>query len=119
MLKAAKEERQRKAIDSLTPEHLLRLDADFEMWAHANQLPPSGEGWRVWLMMAGRGFGKTRAGAEWIHRLGSGKPGVRIALVGATIADARSVMIEGVSGLLAVARRYCKRVMWEPSLQPL
>jgi len=116
MLKAAKEERQRKAIDSLTPEHLLRLDADFEMWAHANQLPPSGEGWRVWLMMAGRGFGKTRAGAEWIHRLGSGKPGIRIALVGATIADARSVMIEGVSGLLAVARRYCKRVMWEPSL---
>jgi phage terminase large subunit-like protein len=66
--------------------------------------------------MAGRGFGKTRAGAEWIHRLGNGKPGVRIALVGATIADARSVMIEGVSGLLAVARRYCKRVAWEPSL---
>ena len=74
-----------------------------------NQLPPSGEGWRIWLMMAGRGFGKTRAGAEWIHRLASGKPGVRIALVGATIADARSIMVEGVSGLLAIARRYRQR----------
>ena len=101
---------------SRSPEHALRLDADFETWAHANQLPPDGEGWRVWLMMAGRGFGKTRAGAEWIHRLGSGKPGVRIALVGATIADARSIMVEGVSGLINVARRYKRRIMWEPSL---
>jgi len=116
MLKNAGGDRQREAITSLTPEHLLWLDADFETWAHRNQLPPGGEGWRVWLMMAGRGFGKTRAGAEWIHRLGSGKPGVRIALVGATIADARSIMVEGVSWLLAIARRYRKRVSWEPSL---
>ncbi len=116
MLKNAGGDRQREAITSLTPEHLLWLDADFETWAHRNQIPPSGEGWRVWLMMAGRGFGKTRAGAEWIHRLGSGKPGVRIALVGATISDARSIMVEGVSGLLAIARRYRKRVSWEPSL---
>jgi phage terminase large subunit-like protein len=64
MLKNAGGDRQREAITSLTPEHLLWLDADFETWAHRNQLPPSGEGWRVWLMMAGRGFGKTRAGAE-------------------------------------------------------
>ena len=59
------------------------------------------DGWRVWLMMAGRGFGKTRAGAEWIYGLGDARPGVRIALVGATIADARSIMVEGVSGLLS------------------
>ena len=85
-------------------------------WAHENQLPPSGEGWRVWLMMAGRGFGKTRAGAEWIHRLANGKAGVRVALVGATIADARSIMVEGVSGLLSIARRYRRRLHWEPSL---
>ena len=49
------------------PEELLGFDGWFEFWAHQGQLPPSGEGWRVWLMMAGRGFGKTRAGAEWIH----------------------------------------------------
>ena len=116
ILKDATEEQQRAAFKSATGEQLLKLDADFETWAHENQLPPSGEGWRVWLMMAGRGFGKTRAGAEWIYRLAEGKPGVRIALVGATIAEARSIMVEGVSGLLSVARRCRRRLNWEPSL---
>jgi len=115
ILRDATEEQQRRIFENATPEKLLALDADFEMWAHKNQLPPSGEGWRVWLMMAGRGFGKTRAGAEWIFRLGSVKP-VKIALVGATIADARSIMVEGVSGLLSVGHRYRKRLRWEPSL---
>ena len=86
----ASEEQQRKIINNLTVEHALKWDADFEHWAHENQLPPSGEGWRTWLMMAGRGFGKTRAGAEWIFRLGEGRPGSLIALAGATIADAAS-----------------------------
>jgi phage terminase large subunit-like protein len=95
---------------------MLAWDADFEEWAHRNQLPPNGEGWRVWLMMAGRGFGKTRAGAEWIFRLADGRPKTSIALVGATIADARSIMVEGVSGLLSIARRYRRRLRWEPSL---
>jgi phage terminase large subunit-like protein len=116
ILQAATEEQQRRAIESLTVEDALKLDADFEMWAHENQLPPSAEGWRTWLMMAGRGFGKTRAGAEWIFRLANGRPKVRIALVGATIADARSIMVEGVSGLLTIARRYRRRLTWEPSL---
>ena len=116
LLVNATPEQQRRAFDRATVERLLKLDADFEMWAHRNQLPPSGEGWRTWLMMAGRGFGKTRAGAEWIHRLADGKPGVQIARVGATIADARSVMIEGVSGLLKVARAYRRRLNWEPSV---
>lgn len=86
------------------------------MWAHENQYPPNGDGWRVWLMMAGRGFGKTRAGAEWIFRLASGKAGARVALVGATIGDTRKIMVEGVSGLLTIARRYRRRLNWEPSL---
>jgi phage terminase large subunit-like protein len=115
-LKDATEEQQRRALNHSTPEQLLKLDADFETWAHENQLPPSGEGWRVWLMMAGRGFGKTRAGGEWIHRLADGKAGARVALVGATIADARSIMVEGVSGLISIARRYRRRLNWEPSL---
>ena len=56
----------------------------------------------MWLMMAGRGFGKTRAGAEWIYRLGERQGrACAMALVGATIADARSIMVEGVSGLLS------------------
>jgi phage terminase large subunit-like protein len=88
-LAEADEEYQRRIIWAMPPAELLKLDADFESWAHNNPLPPNGEGWRVWLMMAGRGFGKTRAGSEWIHRLASGKPGARIALVGATIHEAR------------------------------
>src|SRR5690348_10636491 len=116
MLKEASEEQQRKVFKGATVERLLKLDAWFELWAHQGQLPPSGEGWRTWLMMAGRGFGKTRAGAEWIHRLADAKPSLRIALVGATIADARSIMVEGVSGILAVARLHGRRLRWEPSL---
>lgn len=65
-------------------------------------------------MMAGRGFGKTRAGAEWIHNLAMGPP-VRIALVGATIDEARNIMVEGMSGLLNVARRGRTKMKWESS----
>jgi phage terminase large subunit-like protein len=115
-LRDATEEQQRSLISKLTVDDALKLDADFETWAHRNQLPPNGAGWRVWLMMAGRGFGKTRAGAEWIFRLANGRPGVRVALVGATIGDARSIMVEGVSGLVSVARRYRRSLSWEPSL---
>jgi len=97
------------------PIDLLAMDAAFEMWAQQGQLPPQNEGWRVWLMMAGRGFGKTRAGAEWVHGLAAGVRR-RIALVGASIDEARTVMVEGVSGLLAVSRRRRIRVKWEPSL---
>jgi phage terminase large subunit-like protein len=116
MLKNATEEQQRWVLSKATAASLLTFDADFETWAHKNQLPPTVEGWRVWLMMAGRGFGKTRAGAEWIFRLASGKAGVRVALVGASIGDARGIMVEGVSGLLSVARRSRRRLNWEPSL---
>jgi len=67
-------------------------------------------------MLAGRGFGKTRAGSEWIFRLANARPKVRIALVGATIAEARSIMVEGVSGLITVARQYRRKLNWEPSI---
>jgi len=106
---------QRRRIATLSPEELLSLDGWFEFWAHKGQLAPGTEGWRVWLMMAGRGFGKTRAGAEWIHRLALSRS-VRIALVGATIDEARSVMVEGVSGILRVAQLRRHRLKWEPSL---
>jgi hypothetical protein len=97
------------------PRDLLLMDTAFEMWAQQGQLPPHSEGWRVWLMIAGRGFGKTRAGAEWIHGLAM-TGSKSIALVGATIDEARRVMVEGTSGLLAVAWRNRVRVSWEPSL---
>jgi phage terminase large subunit-like protein len=67
------------------------------------QREPLGD-WRIWLIRAGRGFGKTRAGSEWVSEVARNHPGARIALVGASQPDGQRVMIEGPSGLLAVAR---------------
>lgn len=110
------EAQREKIVYQMSVQAALDCDVRFEGWAHRNQLPPRGEGWSTWLMMAGRGFGKTRAGAEWISGLAQARPGVRIALVGASLHEARSIMVEGVSGLLAVARTNRKRVKWEPSI---
>ena len=110
LLGSRSEEEQRRIIYAMSAYDALMYDADFEAWAHESQLPPGREGWRVWLMMAGRGFGKTRAGAEWIHRLATKRSGLRIALIGATIDEARRIMVEGVSGLLTIARRQRRRV---------
>lgn len=71
--------------------------------ARAEQLPPGGE-WLVWMFLAGRGAGKTRAAAEWVIVQAEAHPGCRIALVGRTPADVRDVMIEGSSGILACSR---------------
>jgi phage terminase large subunit-like protein len=70
------------------------------------QKPPDGD-WRTWLIMGGRGSGKTRAGAEWVHALASAeeRSDLRIALVAETLGDAREVMIDGVSGICRVARK--------------
>ena len=111
-------ELQRKMIEEMGPAEVLALDAAFEVWARKGQRVPDGEGWRVWLMLAGRGFGKTRAGAEWVNRLAA-KRGLRIALVAASIDEARSIMVEGASGILSVARAHNIKVKWEPSLKRL
>lgn len=71
--------------------------------ARPEQLPPAGQ-WLTWAFIAGRGAGKTRSAAEWINGQAQANPGWRIALVGRTPADVRDVMIEGESGILAVAR---------------
>ena len=94
-----------------------RLLDNWPLWARSEQLPPPGD-WTTWLYMGGRGAGKTRAGAEWIRaRIGSGLAR-RIALVAGTEADARDVMIEGESGLLAVAGT-SDRPRFEPSKRRL
>jgi len=97
----------------LRPEELSRLRYDFELWAREDQLPPAraqgGGAWTVWLMLGGRGAGKTRAGAAWVTGLVGGLRGIaaqrvgRIALVGETLADVRDVMVHGPSGLVATA----------------
>lgn len=85
------------------PERLARLLWHWPFWARPCQRAPEGPDWRVWLILAGRGFGKTRAGAEWVRALAEADGGLRIALVGATYAEARAVMLEGQSGLLGIA----------------
>ena len=89
---------------------LIRLvNATWPAWAHDHQAPPqTSAGWTTWLLLGGRGAGKTRAGAEWVRSVALGHLGypggrdARIALIGETEHDAREVMIEGVSGLFAV-----------------
>jgi phage terminase large subunit-like protein len=89
-----------RQLTAVQRRHLLEL---WPMWARDGQHEPDGD-WRVWLMRAGRGFGKTRAGAEWVSEIARTTPGVRIALVAASIDEGRRVMVEGESGILAVAR---------------
>ncbi len=78
----------------------------FEFWAMEHQLPPEGD-WRTWVIMGGRGAGKTRAGAEWVRSMVEGDMPLdkgkarRVALVGETIEQVREVMVFGESGLLA------------------
>lgn len=109
-------ETRRRIIENMTWLDMGSFDAEFERWVHKGQIEPPEQGWRTWLMMAGRGFGKTRAGAEWIEKLARSRPKVRIALVGASIDEARRIMVEGVSGVLSVARRNNSKVKWEPSI---
>jgi phage terminase large subunit-like protein len=88
--------------------------ADFFEWqAHRGQEEPAGE-WAIWLMMAGRGFGKTRAGAEWVLARACEVPDARIALIGASVDEVAKVMIEGPSGLLAVAHDE-EEMLWVPT----
>lgn len=98
------------------------LSKDWEVWARDDQLPPQG-GWRNWLILGGRGAGKTRAGAEWVRGLALGRKRFgenarQIALIGESLADVREVMIEGVSGVLGVHTRW-ERPQWEPSRRRL
>jgi phage terminase large subunit-like protein len=88
----------------LTDGELLAASRDWRILARPEQQPPSGD-WRTWLLIGGRGSGKTRAGAEWVHGLARRTSGLRIALVAETFADAREVMIDGQSGIMRIAGR--------------
>jgi len=89
----------------LTDEEADDLLHQWRLWARPNQIEPDGNWWTTWLILAGRGFGKTRCGSEtvieWV-RSGQCK---RVALVAEDSADARDVMVEGESGILACSPR--------------
>ena len=88
-----------KVIEGLTPSEAALIKYEWEFWCRPSQQPPKGE-WGVWLLMTGRGFGKTRAGAQWVIEQAK-ESGSRIALVGRIPADARDVMVGGESGILS------------------
>jgi len=103
--------------DSFAAQLADALEASWPAIARPNQLPPPG-GWQIWLLLAGRGFGKTRTLAEWVcQQAASGQAG-RIALVAATAADARDVLVEGQSGIMAVSPPWFRPV-YEPSKRRL
>ncbi len=96
---------------------------DFPVLSHVHQRPPDTH-WTTWLLLGGRGAGKTRAGAEWVRGMALGKapfadcPTGPLALIGETEHEVREVMIEGVSGLFAVHAR-AERPTWIPSRRRL
>ena len=108
---------RRARLEAMSHAQRVRLKPYWKLWAHDGQLPPEAY-WHTWLIMAGRGYGKTRAGAEWVRDVAEKDPTARIALVGATLGEARRVMVEGESGLLAVARPKM-RPHYEPSKREL
>jgi phage terminase large subunit-like protein len=115
-------------LQSLNARQLRHLASDFAVLSHLHQSPPlcanDGGPWTVWLMLAGRGAGKTRAGAEWVRALVHGltpyadRPHGAIALVGETEHDVREVMIDGPAGLLHNGPRG-ERPLWVPSRRRL
>lgn len=114
-------------LKSLSLNELKALSCDWQLSARREQLPPIGQ-WFTWLILGGRGAGKTRAGAEWVHDASSsgylmdkvsGRKLVygRIALVAETLSDAREVMVDGQSGILNIAKR--NRPVYESSRRRL
>ena len=111
-------EEQQKFLKSLPRRSLKRLMHQWRGWqARPSQLAPDGN-WRVWLILAGRGFGKTRSGAEWVREQAESGRARRIALVAENAAEARQVMVEGESGILAISRPHLRPV-YEPSKRQL
>lgn len=114
-----------QAVRSLPPHRraaaALAWAKDWKRHARPEQLPPPGK-WRTWLISAGRGWGKTRTGAElvrdWAESSARRRSPEHIALVARTAADARDVMVEGVSGILAVSHPH-HRPIYQPSMRRL
>jgi phage terminase large subunit-like protein len=99
-------------LGTLSSEDLSIMLRSWRFWRRETQRAPKGA-WRTWLFLGGRGAGKTRAGAEWVAQQVRERSARRVALIGATHADVRQVMIEGESGLLAVS----EGAQYEPSLR--
>ncbi|MDJ0642796.1 MAG: terminase family protein [Erythrobacter sp.] len=108
---------RRRVVAALSAPERAEFDYHWSFFARDAQMPPSGA-WRIWMIMAGRGFGKTRAGAEWVRQVAEDDGDARIAVVSSSLAEARAVMVEGESGIIACCPPE-RRPQFEPSLKRL
>lgn len=112
LLASAPEQTRVDLITGLSPAARKKLLYHWPFWARPKQLEPTGT-WTTWLVLAGRGFGKTRTGAEWIRQ--RVEAGARwVGMAGRTAGDVRDTMMEGPAGLLSVFPRR-QRPLYEPS----
>jgi phage terminase large subunit-like protein len=110
-------EEQALVLSNIDPEI---LQWDWRSWGRPEQLPPEGDDWNIWLVLAGRGFGKTRLAAEWVREQAkyTNEGQRRFALVARTAADVRDVIVEGESGIINVSPP-SERPHYEPSKRRL
>lgn len=95
-------------VAGLSGPEVVELYYDWYTWARENQQIPEGDWWVTWLILAGRGWGKTRCGAEFVRYHVENGLANRIALIAEDAGDARDVMVEGESGILAISHPKCK-----------
>jgi phage terminase large subunit-like protein len=127
LLAAMTDEDREQFLGQLSPDEALAILYDWHTWARPNQLqpqtPPEGVPWYVWMLLGGRGMGKTKTGAEtlreWAEATQKGEP-ERFAIIGQTAADVRDVMLQGESGILTISPPWFmptyeasrRRLMW-------
>ena len=123
LLASLPEAEREERLAALTVKEKAALRYHWPFWARPNQTAPEGD-WLTWLILAGRGFGKTRSGAEWVRAGACGKTPLakgkfhRFAIIAETSADARDVLVEGESGILACHPKDY-RPLYEPSKRRL
>jgi phage terminase large subunit-like protein len=127
LLASMTDEDREQFLGQLSPDEALAILYDWHTWARPNQLqpqtPPEGVPWYVWMLLGGRGMGKTKTGAEtlreWAEATQKGEP-ERFAIIGQTAADVRDVMLQGESGILTISPPWFmptyeasrRRLMW-------
>ncbi len=124
MIESLNPEQLRLISNSLSKEELANLKYYWPFWARPNQILPE-SGWSGALILAGRGFGKTRLGAEWVRYIAENALTDRIGLIAETAKDGRDVMVQGESGLLAISPPWNrpdyfpskKRLVWKNGVQ--
>ena len=117
LLAALPDQERFEAMQGLDPDNLIW---DWSVWARPEQLPPPDVDWNVWLVLAGRGFGKTRLASEWVREMAkyTTEGQRRFALVARTAADVRDVIVEGESGIINVSPP-SEKPHYEPSKRRL